>query len=33
VLKKGIDRVSVEKILRVFLQEFSDGIKPGEGCI
>ncbi|KAJ1400006.1 hypothetical protein B484DRAFT_406130, partial [Ochromonadaceae sp. CCMP2298] len=30
VLKKGIDRVSVEKILRVFLEEFSLGIKPGE---
>mmetsp|Transcript_17062 Transcript_17062/g.28628 ORF Transcript_17062/g.28628 Transcript_17062/m.28628 type:complete len:697 (+) Transcript_17062:147-2237(+) len=29
-LKRGVDRVSVEKIARVFLGEFSQGIKPGE---
>mmetsp|Transcript_10521 Transcript_10521/g.23356 ORF Transcript_10521/g.23356 Transcript_10521/m.23356 type:complete len:700 (+) Transcript_10521:107-2206(+) len=30
VLSKGSDRVSVEKIARSFLQEFAQGIKPGE---
>jgi predicted unusual protein kinase regulating ubiquinone biosynthesis (AarF/ABC1/UbiB family) len=30
ILRKGVDRVSVEKIVRYFLNEFSNGIKPGE---
>lgn len=30
VLKKGVDRLSVEKIARFFLSEFQNGIKPGE---
>lgn len=30
VLKKGVDRVSVEKIARFFLSEFNTAIKPGE---
>ena len=30
VLKRGVDRVSIEKIVRFFLGEFSNGIKPGE---
>ena len=30
VLRTGVDRVSVEKIGRVFLQDFKRGVKPGE---
>jgi predicted unusual protein kinase regulating ubiquinone biosynthesis (AarF/ABC1/UbiB family) len=30
ILKKGVDRASVEKIVRFFLGEFATGIKPGE---
>jgi len=30
VLRPGVDRISVEKITRVFLSEFARGIKPGE---
>lgn len=30
VLKKGVDRLSIEKIVRFFLGEFSTAIKPGE---
>lgn len=30
VLKKNVDRVSVEKIARFFLSEFTTSIKPGE---
>ncbi|RYH00858.1 AarF/ABC1/UbiB kinase family protein, partial [archaeon] len=30
VLKRGVDRVSIEKIVRFFLEEFASGIKPGE---
>jgi predicted unusual protein kinase regulating ubiquinone biosynthesis (AarF/ABC1/UbiB family) len=30
VLKKNVDRVSVEKIARFFLNEFTNSIKPGE---
>lgn len=30
VLKRGVDRLSVEKIVRFFLNEFANGIKPGE---
>lgn len=33
VLKKGVDRMSVEKIVRFFLNEFANGIKPGEKWI
>ena len=29
-LKTGVDRVSIEKIARVFLNEFSSGVKKGE---
>lgn len=30
VLRRGVDRVSVEKLARTFLAEFARGIKPGE---
>lgn len=30
VLKKGVDRLSIEKIVRFFLTEFNTAIKPGE---
>ena len=30
VLRKGVDRVSIEKLARAFLTEFARGIKPGE---
>jgi predicted unusual protein kinase regulating ubiquinone biosynthesis (AarF/ABC1/UbiB family) len=30
VLRKGVDRVSIEKLARAFLKEFARGIKPGE---
>lgn len=30
VLKKGVDRVSIEKVVRFFLGEFARGIQPGE---
>lgn len=29
-LKRGVDRISVEKIARSFLSEFAQGVKPGE---
>ena len=30
VLRKNVDRLSIEKIVRFFLNEFANGIKPGE---
>eukprot|EP01038_Epipyxis_sp_PR26KG_P013975 gene13975-18744_t len=30
ILRKGVDRLSVEKIARFFLSEFNNAIKPGE---
>lgn len=30
VLKKGVDRLSIEKITRFFLSEFATGVKSGE---
>lgn len=30
ILKKGVDRISIEKIVRFFLGEFNNAIKPGE---
>lgn len=29
ILRKNVDRISIEKIARVFLQEFSQGIESG----
>ena len=30
ILKKGVDRISIEKIAKIFLTEFNQGVKKGE---